>query len=404
MSESNFQKALIGAALAPYDSQLEKIIEAGITREDFTGTARQVWAELEAMFCAGRAVNLLTVTEGLAGRVEPQYIESCLDTCPSAAFTPHNIELVRRETLLRRGRALLLGVEAAIQSATTDNAEAVIADIQTRWFDLAIPRDESLKLHEHMGEFIRQCGEGTAGVVPWFLPVIQNRYGKLTEEFIVIHAQPSVGKTAFIIQWITYLHRNGFKAAFASLESSARGIAPRFLSHIGEINALHMKTGHTSAEMSRRAANAVEEARQLGFVIRDGNMTDGQLAAWCRIQKQAGAQIIFIDNLRHIDSAQRYQDETRKFMEVSLSVKRIRDQLHIPVVLLHHSNEAGDVSWCKDIKKDADILLHLNRCGSRDNDTDEVDLVFQKGRDSGEFAIPALFHKSVQTFAGRRPF
>jgi replicative DNA helicase len=329
-----------------------------------------------------------------------QFLSECVDACPTAHFVDHYISSLKRETLLRRAASMLLDCQDQLQGATSDTAEEVIASLQKGWLDLRIDTPTADSLPDSMAEFIRQCKEGIAGVVPWFLPEIQQRYGKLTEEFVIIHSQPSIGKTALVIQWITYLHRIGFKSAFASLESSVRGIAPRFISHVAQVNSLLMKTGFCSTENMAKAEKSVQIVDDLKFCIRSGHMTDGQLMAWCRIQKQSGAQIIFIDNLRHIDTVSTYDSEIRKFMEISLSVKRIRDQLGIPVVLLHHSNEAGDVGWCKDIKKDADVIVYLDRRAENGGgqSVDLVDWVFQKGRDSGTFTIPTRFDKTVQTY------
>jgi len=400
MSESKTQMALIGNTLAPNSSKLDDILESGITRNNFTGKCRDVWIEIETMFCAGIPVDLTKMMGRKISGVDIEFLSSCVDACPSSAFVDHYIESLKRETLLRRAKSLLIDCEDRLSSATSDDAEELIADLQKGWLDLRVDNAAAETLAESMTEFIHQCKEGVAGVVPWFLPGVQQRYGKLTEEFIIIHAQPSVGKTALVIQWMTYLHRIGFKSAFASLESSVRGIAPRFVSHIAQVNSLLMKTGFCSPANMQKAEESVRTAERLKFCIKSGHMTDGQLMAWCRIQKQNGAQIIFIDNLRHIDTTAHYDNEIRKFMEISLSVKRIRDQLGIPVVLLHHSNEVGDVGWCKDIKKDADVIVYLERKAENGvgQGVDLVDWVFQKGRDSGTFTIQTRFDKTIQTY------
>ena len=400
MSDSKTQMAIIGNVLSGYASRLEDILDSGVTRNDFTLTCRAIWIEIETMFAAGIPIDLQKIAGRNIRGLEFKFLCDCIDACPTAHFVDHYIVSLKRETLLRRAATMLLDCRDRIQEATSDTADEVIASLQKGWLDLRIDNPKAESLPDSMAEFIRQCKEGIAGIVPWFLPEIQQRYGKLTEEFVIIHSQPSIGKTALVIQWITYLHRIGFKSAFASLESSVRGIAPRFISHISQVNSLLMKTGFCSPANMAKAEESVKTVDDLKFCIRSGHMTDGQLMAWCRIQKQSGAQIIFIDNLRHIDTVTNYDSEIRKFMEISLSVKRIRDQLGIPVVLLHHSNEAGDVGWCKDIKKDADVIIYLDRTSENGGgqSIDLIDWVFQKGRDSGTFTIPTRFDKTVQTY------
>ena len=391
------QKALIGAS---FEDQrlLEAILELGVTRDDFTAECKLLWIDIEKMYAKG-----IPVTVGKAYERVPEFIdliEECTENSPKTeSQTIYFADSVKREALLRKAHGLILEAQDFIETANADNAEEVIAEIQKQWIDLRINKVDDKAIHEHIGEFIQQCDEGEIGVIPWFLTSLQERYGKLVEEFIVVHAQPSVGKTAFVVQWMTYLHRNGYKAALASLESSKKGIAPRFLSHIGQVNTLLMKNGNGFPDDKKKAQKAFDEAKELAFNVKDGHMTDGQLMAWCKIQKQNGVQIIFIDNLRHIDSVTKYDSEVRKFMEISLAVKRIRDELGIPVVLLHHSNEDGDVGWSKDIKKDVDALIYLDkREGEYGAFVDKVDFVFQKGRDTGTFTIETLFQKDMQTY------
>lgn len=377
---------------------LEVALELGVDRNDFVGANAAIWSDIEKMYATSIPVTMMKLFERM-----PEYINEIEDCANCASVTESQTlyfsDSVKRETLLRNARRLILEAQDFIESANADNAEEVIAEIQKQWIDLRITRVDDKEIHEHIGDFIEDCEKGELGVVPWFLPSLRKRYGRLTEEFIVLHAQPSVGKTAFVVQWMTYLHRNGYKAALATLESSKKGIAPRFLSHIGQVNTLLMKNGNPFPDDNKRAKAAFMEAKELAFVVKDGAMTDGQLMAWCKIQKQNGAQIIFIDNLRHIDSVTKYESETRKFMEISLAVKRIRDELGIPVVLLHHSNEDGDVGWSKDIKKDVDALVYLDKQeGDYGSFTDRVDFVFQKGRDTGTFTIETLFQKDMQTY------
>ncbi len=141
MAESEFQKALIGSALVPADrSPLDAIFEAGITRNNFTGKCRTVWLVVEELFATGSPVEPIKVAEKTK---DYEFLESCIDACPSAAFAQHNITCVQRETLLRQCRELLLDAEDILTEGTTDNAEELVADIQKRWLDLGIQREQS---------------------------------------------------------------------------------------------------------------------------------------------------------------------------------------------------------------------------------------------------------------------
>ena len=55
--------ALIGAVFHPFGSQLEKILEAGISRADFTGDCQRVWIEIEKLFSGGVDVTPVKLYE-----------------------------------------------------------------------------------------------------------------------------------------------------------------------------------------------------------------------------------------------------------------------------------------------------------------------------------------------------
>ncbi len=390
------QKVLIGYVLT-VDDGFDSIMESGISRNDFTGQCKYVWTEIERLYSENIPVTLSKVMERATGAFD--LVIECADAGCVSSHSGYYVTSILRETLMRNASAAIEEARISVLEADCDNIEVVVADIQMKLIDLVIEKPEDKPLHEHMQGFVDDCKAGDYGIVPWFLPKLNAMCGKLVEEFVVLHAQPSVGKTAFIVQWATDLRRRGFNPAIATLESSKKSLAQRFISHLGQVNTLLMKTGRSFPDDYKKADKAILEAERLDFNVRDGVMTDGQLMAWAKIQKNNGADIIFIDNLRHIDSIKSFADETRKFMEISLSVKRIRDHIKIPVILLHHSNEDGDVGWCKDIKKDVDFLIYLER---KDNggvpNIDNVDFVFQKARDAGTFKIRTDFKKDMQTY------
>jgi replicative DNA helicase len=396
---SAYQKGLIHSALNPFNSKLELILENGITSEDFTGDYKVIWKEIEKVFSTSGEVTDLKIL----GNIPTMAIQlqECMDTAVSEYTLPSVIVDVKHESLLRRLKSALFEFSEEVRDKNSSEVETFLGSIQQRFLNIETNESKKVVLYEAMINFVEKCREGNYGTIPWPVQRIQNRYGNLSEEFIVLHALPSVGKTAFVIQWMVFLARRGIKTALASLESSVSSISPRFISHLGQVNSLTMKCAGMSPSSEKKAQAAIEEATLLEklMIIRDGNMNDGQLLAWCRIQKQQGAKMIFIDNLRHIDSVKTFETEIRKFMELSLSVKRIRDQIKIPVVLLHHSNESGDIGWSKDIRKDVDIEIAMERVNPpTDGQPDDIRLNFKKARDAGTFSVEVEFDKEYQTY------
>jgi hypothetical protein len=98
------------------------------------------------------------------------------------------------------------------------------------------------------------------------------------------------------------------------------------------------------------------------------------------------------------------KDTVEQFRELFLGCKRIRDDVDLPFMILHHTNTEGEAAWSRDIERDADIMLHMN-VTSESNKGDPVDeyigigFEFRKYReDASGLIIETEFKRRIQTF------
>ena len=118
--------------------------------------------------------------------------------------------------------------------------------------------------------------------------------------------------------------------------------------------------------------------------------------------------MLLIDNMKHIKPSQKYNSVVEQFRDLSVRIKWMRDDLKMPVIVLHHLTDGGDVSWSKDIRRDADVLLYL----TRDEDLSivpsqvnhytgkaVVNCEVRKFRDADAgYSVKLEFDKPIQTF------
>ena len=133
-----------------------------------------------------------------------------------------------------------------------------------------------------------------------------------------------------------------------------------------------------------------------------------QLLAWAKCEKKAGSKILAIDNMRHIRPGQKYASPVEQFRDLSVRLKWIRDDTGLPLIVLHHLTDDLDVSWSRDIRRDADILLYLieNETYSikptQENQWTEksvIDFEVRKNREGLRgFKVLGEFDKKRQTF------
>jgi replicative DNA helicase len=202
-------------------------------------------------------------------------------------------------------------------------------------------------------------------MLDWPLDAITAEMGRLDREVVWIIAQPSIGKTAFVLQWLIRLAFDGHLVSLASLESSAESIASRAIAQIAPMNNYQIRQRRANPNQVRQA---YEAARRIPDQIRitDGSMTLDQVYAWGKAEARKGSRLIVIDNTRHIRVPGRAADRINMVAEISTRMKQLRDDAQVPVVILHHSaidKQTGieSASWSSDIRKDADIMIFLKR-------------------------------------------
>jgi replicative DNA helicase len=157
------------------------------------------------------------------------------------------------------------------------------------------------------------------------------------------------------------------------------------------------------------ARAAAEKIKSLPIAIDDAGMTTDQIRAFGQMEKARGARLLIVDNMKHI----RYRSKgstTEQFREVAQELKWIRDDLDMPLIVLHHLNKDGDVSWSDDIRRDADLLLFLSIDKSSIPYTPEnhwcgrtiINIDCEKARDGRRnFSVQSEFLPQFQTFVDR---
>jgi replicative DNA helicase len=287
---------------------------------------------------------------------------------------------------------------------------AVLERIRGRWQTLGL-RDEDNRTLGQVGRDILGEWAAPRTDVPrftWPIQKLQDNLGHLTDELVYIAAKESVGKTALALQIAVCLGHAGVKTAVKSLESRRDRLVPRLLSQIGEINTLMLRHGKAPPSDWDRARNAAAKLDALPIAIDDAPASVEQLRGWAVYQKQRGAQVLIVDNMRHIRLLASRKGRAEQFAELAMQIKMIRDDTRLPLIVLHHLSKDEDVAWSREVRNDADILLFLT-----DNEDQciapcqangwcghwVVDVTVEKNRDGERGQTIALwFDKPHQTF------
>jgi replicative DNA helicase len=368
---------------------------------------------MQSLYASGKSVDLLTVWAELCANptnsVAHQFLTDCVDCCPTASSAGHYLDLVK--LAWRREQATNMARYAVERVQESDDIDTVCAAIQAEWSEFCqggLGEDRRTNA-EVAAELIEKWRDPKANPndVLWPLSALNSHIGALSDELVWIAATESTGKTAYALQMCVTLAQKGIISSFCSLESRRDKLIQRLVGMVGGINTLRLRHRLASNEeyddVLKRVVPRIDE---LPIHISDASMNIEQIHAWARAEVSNGSRLLIIDNARHVRPSKTYKSEVERMMDLSLRLKWVRDEAGIPLVVLHHLNAEGDVSWSKDLKKDADILIFMTDNEDESMGSDEggpsrsiIDFETVKNREGmKDFTAQGEFVKEHQTF------
>jgi len=361
-----------------------------------------------ARHAKGRDVDILLLQQTTMLH-EGWWLDS-MDATPTAAHVEYYVDLLAKHIMIGKVALLTSQADGKIARLGVDGAEEVV-----EWLDAAIqsvvfnrPQVES-SMKDHATEWLDRMTAPASErlLLDWPVGSITSQLGRVDNELIWISSLPSVGKSALALQWGQILAEQRITNSLLSLESGMGSIASRVIAQHGQMNTMPIRKGMASEEEIAKArhiiANLPDEMR-----IHHDVMNIDQIRSWAKAEKRKGSRLLQIDNTRHIEIPGA-STRVDGMAEMSIKLKRIRDETGLPVVVYHHSkiNENGkeDVSWSSDIRRDTDILVFLKEMPDAINHegdlTNCVMFDLQKQREGVQYCqITLEFKKNVQTFRG----
>lgn len=212
------------------------------------------------------------------------------------------------------------------------------------------------------------------------------------QEYIVIGARPSVGKTAFVLQLLYNVAKKGVPVLFFSLEMDEISIGMRLLTHTSglnstEINSIaiaaesrynHIIASVNSAEERANISklqNGLIELSQLDFYI-DSNPGVKMLDIVAKAKKifnttQGKIGLIAIDYLQLISYPGNNSSTNEEVTKISKSLKQLARDLNVPIIVLSQLSRSAEKDENKGKPRDIK-LSDLRDSGSIEQDADKV--------------------------------
>jgi len=393
--DDELEKAALGSLLADNEA-ISAAVQFHLTFNDFYSRANsRICEAIMSLDSKGLRPDIQTVVQELKlmGKLDEaggaSYVSSLTTVIPSSANIEYYAQMVKNYSVKRSllSVASEIGVEVYDESK---EAVEILEDVQSKIFKLSDERQvfTSRKISEVLKETILilenviKSKNPINGISTGFEKLDRLTSGFQREEFIVIGARPSVGKTALALNMASNIaFHQKIPVAFFSLEMSNIALAQRIISSEAEVRAQNLRTGFLSTDEYRNIVNVMSLLYDGPFYIVDiPNMDLLSLRTQARkLRTQQQVEIIFVDYLGLIAYKSSIKQRFEQISEISRALKSLARELHIPIVVLCQLNR--DAQWetptlanlrdSGSIEQDADLVLLLHREQPKRNKKDK---------------------------------
>jgi len=384
--DDEMERAALGSMLTDMEA-ISTAIQMRLTSEDFYSHANaRIYDAIMNLDKKGVRPDIQTVVQELRQMTKldeaggASYVSSLTTVIPSSANIEFYIQMVKNYSLKRALLKLAskIGVNAYDESR---EATEVLEDMQRDINKISDERQivSARKIGDVLKETIdiisqvMKSKNPTTGVPSGFLGLDEKTAGFQREEFIIIGARPSVGKTALALNIAANIAiHNKIPTAFFSLEMSSHALVQRIISSEANVMGHKLRTGFLSTNDFTGIIDASADIFESPLYIIDmpnGRIEDIRTQARRMRNQQQPVEVIFIDYLGLIVSDNKKQQRFEQISEISRSLKSLARELHIPIIVLCQLNrdaqfEVPTLANLRDsgsIEQDADLVLFLHR-------------------------------------------
>ena len=404
MADSNFElnTAAVPGMVLPFSAEAEQSVLGAILLEPaclstvaellpraeyfYQVNNRLIYGAMLEMFTAGKPVDLVTLLERLrdedtfeegTGKV---YLMQLAQLVPSISNVEEYCKIVRDKfdvrMLIHAARGILNDATegAGETSLLLDSAEQRIFDIRRGKAIAGLERlsDVLFDTFERLDRLNSPDKDLYRGIPTGIRELDNTITGLNRSDLVILGARPGMGKTAFALN----IARNvsvvsGKRVAFFSLEMSKEQLASRVLSSEAMVGGTKLRTGELSENEWTRLVEAGDILSKADLYLDDTpGITVPEMKA--KIRRLKDVDLVMIDYLQLMNSAQRIDNRVQEISEITRSLKIMAKELNIPVVTLAQLARAGEkrqehrpvLSDLRDsgsIEQDADIVLFLYR-------------------------------------------
>ncbi|WP_028400582.1 replicative DNA helicase [Ectobacillus panaciterrae] len=389
------ERTVLGSLLL--DGELMK--ECRLTEEHFSVTMHRALFKLMRQIDGdGDPLDLITLVSKLDSAFLEQiggivYFVNIMESVPTTANFSHYERLVRNSWKMRHAirmaqnmnEQLLIDKDEKIIGKTISALSELENTEDTFDFEL---KDALIRLYEDLN---KDTGELT-GIDTGFKRLNEITCGLQEEEFIVIGARPSMGKTAFALNLALHAAKSGTAVGIFSLEMSEKQLIKRMISCIGNVPAKKLRNPKHLFSIPdwQQTSQALAEIGTLPLEIYDrAGVTTQDI--WMQVRKlkrkHPGKKLlVVIDYLQLITGDSKYRgNRMQEIGEISRKLKLMARDLNVCVVALSQLSRGvesrqdkrpllSDLRETGQIEQDADVIMLMYREDYYDRETENKEV------------------------------
>lgn len=357
----------------------------------------EIYAALQAMYRAGKSIDIITVKDELTARGKlqavggPYALTLISSRVASSAHLEYHVLILRQKFVRREMR---LGFHKLLALASDEMTD--IADTLVEAHNLLDRLENECGTSEHLRGMeqlmedtfaqiearVANGKNGITGIPTGFADLDRITSGWQCGDLNIIAARPAVGKTAFALHLARTAAQAGFHTVVYSLEMQGERLGDRWLLAVTpDVSPQHLKSGQLTPEELRQVRNATAELSRLSIKVDDHPATnmDRVRSSARMLQSKGQCDMIILDYLQLCDmtTGQPNRNREQEVAQASRKAKLLAKELNIPVLLLSQLNresegrpgrrpELSDLRESGAIEQDADMVMLLYRpaiCG-----------------------------------------
>ena len=357
------------------------------------------------------------------------YLAELAESTPGATNVLAYARIVRERSMMRQ----LIGAANKISDAAFTpegrDADALVEMAEQTVFEIAENRGNDggpekvaplLTRAVEKVEFLFNSKGAITGVATGFADLDKKTAGLQKSDLVIVAARPSMGKTAFSVNIVEHAVMQGGAVLVFSMEMPSEQIVMRMLSSLGRIDQTRLRTGELQDDDWSSFTSAVSLLRDKRLFVDDTPaLTPGEVRARARrvMREAGGLDLIVIDYLQLMRTAERSESRTGEISEISRSLKALAKEMRCPVIALSQLNRAleqrpdkrplmSDLRESGAIEQDADVILFIYRDEVYHEDTDDkgiAEIIIGKQRNGPIGKVRLQFTGNLTKFENLAP-